>query len=94
VGWEEWGTKGAHRGVLTTMNDVVVRRLVAMSLMATWHLDLLSEKLMGGGKLSHLGSPLPVSVRRCWPSFVSRSFAFVLGLSSSFGVVGPGGCCG
>jgi len=50
VGWEEWGTKGAHRGVLTTMmNDVVIRHLVAMSLMAMWHLDLLSEKLMGGG---------------------------------------------
>jgi len=37
--------RGAHRGVLAMMmNDVVIRCLVAMSLMATWHLDLMSEK--------------------------------------------------
>jgi len=45
VGWEEWGMRGAHRGVLaTTTNDVVVCRLVATSLTATWHLGLMSEK--------------------------------------------------
>ena len=45
VCWEEWGMRGAHHGVLAmTMNDVVVRRLVAMSLTVMWHLDLMSEK--------------------------------------------------
>jgi len=40
--------KGAHHGVLTMMvNDDIVRRLVAMSPSAMWHLDLLSEKSMG-----------------------------------------------
>ena len=37
--------RGAHHGVLAMMtNDVVVRRLVATLLTATWHLDLMSEK--------------------------------------------------
>jgi len=40
--------KGAHHGVLTTTtNDDIIHRLVATSLSATWHLDLLSEKSMG-----------------------------------------------
>ena len=82
--------KGAHRGVLTmTTNDNIVCRLVATSLTVMWHLDLLSEKSRGGGELSHLGSSSPVSVRGCWPVFVSsgvvcihsRAFFVVLGLS-------------
>ena len=37
--------RGAHCGVLATMmNDVIVCRLVATSLTAMWHLDLMSEK--------------------------------------------------
>jgi len=78
-----------------TMNDIVIHCLVATLLMATWHLDLLSEKSMGGGKLSHLSSSSPVSIHRCWLSFVSGGVICVhFGLSSSFGVVGPGGHCG
>jgi len=69
VSWEEQGMGVTHHGLLTTTtNDVVVRRLVATSPSATWHLDPVSEKWMGGGELSHLGSSSPVSVCRCWPS--------------------------
>jgi len=58
-----------HHGLLTTTtNDIIVRRLVAMSPSVTWHLDPVSEKWMGGGELSHLGSLSPVSVCRCWLS--------------------------
>jgi len=56
--------------------------------------DLLSEKSMGQRRAAHLSLPSPVSIQRCWPSFVSRSFAFICGLSLSFGVVSPGGHCG
>jgi len=69
VSWEEQGMGVTHHGLLTTTtNDVVIHRLVAMLLSVTWHLDLVSEKWMGGGELSHLGSSWPVSVHRCWPS--------------------------
>jgi len=45
VCWEEWGMRGAHHGVLAmTTNDVVIHHLVATSLSAMWHLDLMSEK--------------------------------------------------
>ena len=49
-------------------NDDIICHLVATSPSVTWHLDPVSEKWMGGGELSHLGSSSPVSVRRCWPS--------------------------
>jgi len=43
---------GTYSGALTmTMNDrFVIRRLVATSLMATWHLHFVLEKKKGGGK--------------------------------------------
>ena len=67
VCWEEQGMGVTHHGLLTTtMNDDIVCHLVAMSPSAMWHLDPVSEKWMGGGELSHLGSSLPVSVHRCW----------------------------
>jgi len=64
---------GTYSGALTTMmNDKsVVRRLVATSLTATWHLHFVLEKKKGGGnELAHLGASSPVSVCRCWSSFV------------------------
>jgi len=45
------GDGGTHRCVLTTTNDdkhVVVCRLVAMSLMVTWDLDVVLVMYMGG----------------------------------------------
>jgi len=49
--------------------------------MATWHLHLMLEKIRGGqSKLADLDMSLPVSIRRCWPSFVSQV------------VIGFGGC--
>jgi len=70
---------GSHHGLLTTTtNDIVIRHLVATSPSATWHLDLVSEKWMGGGKLSHLSSSSPVLA-------IVGLFIFICGHSSSFG---------
>ena len=81
VSWEEQGMAGTHHGLLTTTtNNIIIHHLVATSPSAMWHLDLVSEKWMGGGKLSHLGSSSPV------PAVVG-SFIFICGCSSSFG------CC-
>jgi len=54
------------------MNDEsIVRCLVATLLTATWHLHFMLEKRKGGGnELAHLSESSPVSVRRCWLSFV------------------------
>ena len=88
---------GTYSGALTmTMNnESIIRRLVAMSLTATWHLHFVLEKKKGGGsELAHLGASLPVSVRRCWLSFVRggvvrvrcvRSWAFFVICSCSGG---------
>jgi len=49
------------------------------------------KKGRGGGELADLGVSLPVSVRRCWPSFVSGgvvripSWAFFVVCSCSSG---------
>jgi len=53
---------------------VIVCHFIAMSLMATWHLHLVLEKIRGGGsELADLDVLLPVSIRRCWPSFISQA---------------------
>ena len=88
---------GTYSGALTmTMNDEsVVHHLVATSLTATWHLHFVLEKKKGGGsELAHLGASSPVSVHRCWSSFVRggvvcvlcvRSWAFFVVCSRSGG---------
>jgi hypothetical protein len=43
-----WGLKERKR---RTMTDVIVRRLVATSLLATWHLQLVLEKKKGEGSV-------------------------------------------